>query len=141
MSTLKRFSIAIEESLLGELERMVSKTKDSIGAVLARREGLNEAGDPRLVGFRPVDRKLSLTAGAHFIGTGKVAVAANDEGYLSSVAYSPNLGHYIGLGFLNNGAERMGETIRAVNLLGKSDIEVEVVSPHFIDPEGGRLHV
>ena len=123
------------------MARMVSKTKDSIGSVLSRRDGLNEGNAPRLVGFQPVDRAAPLTSGAHLIGKGNPAIAEHDEGYLTSVVYSPNLGHYIGLGFLEDGETRMGETLRAVNLLGKTDIEVEVVSPHFIDPEGGRLRV
>jgi sarcosine oxidase subunit alpha len=29
--------------------------------------------------------------------------------------------------------------MRAVNLLAGTDTEIEIVSPHFIDPEGERL--
>ena len=49
------------------------------------------------------------------------------------------LGSDIALGYLKNGAARMGERMRVVNLLNKTDVEVEIVSPHFIDPEGSRL--
>jgi sarcosine oxidase subunit alpha len=31
--------------------------------------------------------------------------------------------------------------VRAVNLLKGSDVKVEIVSPHFVDPEGERLRV
>ena len=58
---------------------------------------------------------------------------------MSSVAFSPTLGHSIGLGFIKNGAERIGEVVRAVNLVRGQDIEVEIVSPHFVDPAGERL--
>ena len=119
--------------------RMVSKKKDSIGSLLSEREGLSGEDGLRLVGFRPVDRASPLTAGAHFIARGNDAVAANDEGYMTSVAFSPSLGHAIGLGLLRNGGNRLGEIVRAVNLLGDTDVEVEVVSPHFVDPEGDRL--
>ncbi|MDJ0968321.1 MAG: sarcosine oxidase subunit alpha family protein [Kiloniellales bacterium] len=119
--------------------RMVSKKKDCIGNVLSERPGLNAADDLRLVGFVPLDRGAQLTAGAHFIAQGAAAVAAEDQGYMTSVAYSPNLGHAIGLGLIKNGAERIGEKVRAVDLIRDADIEVEIVSPHFVDPEGERL--
>jgi len=118
---------------------MVSKKKDCIGNVLSEREVLNREDGPRLVGFRPVDRHQSLSAGAHFVAAGREATTQNDDGWMTSVAFSPSLGHSIGLGFLKRGEARMGETVRAVDLLRGGDIEVEVVSPHFIDPEGERL--
>jgi sarcosine oxidase subunit alpha len=118
---------------------MVSKKKDGIGSTLSEREGLNRVDGLVLVGFRPVDPARSLTAGSHFIESGAPADAANDQGYMTSVAFSPSLGHSIGLGFLKNGAARKGEVLRAVNPLKNEEVEVEVVSPHFIDPEGERL--
>ena len=39
----------------------------------------------------------------------------NDQGWMSSVAYSPSLGHSIGLGFIKRGHERMGEIVRAMS--------------------------
>ena len=121
------------------LGRMVSKKKDSIGNVASRREGLTLPDGLALVGFRPVDRSRSLAAGAHFIGLGREAVAANDEGYMTSVAFSPILGHSIGLGLIARGSERIGERVRAVDLLRGGDVEVEICPPHFVDPEGERL--
>lgn len=121
------------------MSKMVSKKKDSIGSLLSEREGLNEPEALKLVGFRPVTRSESFTAGSHLIGKGSIADAAHDEGYLTSVAYSPNLGHTIGLGFLKKGDERKGEILRAVNPVEGVETEVEVVSAHFIDPEGERL--
>lgn len=119
--------------------RMVSQTKDSIGAVLSRREGLMREDALRLVGFRPLNNQDPLKAGAHFIAGTNPEAATHDEGYMTSVAYSPNLGHAICLGFLKDGGNRLGETLRAVNPLGGDSVAVEVVSPHFIDPQGERL--
>ncbi|MEZ5911047.1 MAG: sarcosine oxidase subunit alpha family protein [Paracoccaceae bacterium] len=119
--------------------KMVSKKKDCIGNTLSEREGLNRDDALNLVGFRPVHRNEVFAAGSHLINTGDEANAANDQGYLTSVAFSPNLGHTIGLGFLKNGAARLGEVMRAVNPVQDAEISVEVVSPHFIDPEGERL--
>jgi glycine cleavage system aminomethyltransferase T len=118
---------------------MVNKKKDSIGSTLSEREGLNRPDALCLVGFRPVNHADNFAAGSHLIGKDDLANAANDQGYLTSVAYSPNLGHTIGLGFLKDGANRKGETLRAVNPVQNAETLVEVVSAHFIDPEGDRL--
>jgi sarcosine oxidase subunit alpha len=121
------------------LGKMVSKKKDSIGMALSQREELVREDGLRLVGVRPVDPAATLKAGSHFIAMGKEPVAANDDGWLTSVVHSPHLGHAIALGYLKNGAARLGERMRAVNLMAKTEVEVEIVSPHFIDPEGKRL--
>ncbi len=121
------------------MDRMVSKKKDSIGVILSRREALAKEDGLRLVGFQPVSRGESFPAGAHLIAGDALAIAANDEGYITSVAFSPELGHTIGLGFLRKGNARIGETLRAVNPVENSETAVEVVSPHFIDPTGERL--
>ncbi|MBL4732162.1 MAG: sarcosine oxidase subunit alpha family protein [Rhizobiaceae bacterium] len=123
------------------MERMVSKKKDCIGNVLSERPGLNREDGLSLVGFQPVDRKLELKAGAHFVAKGNPANTENDEGWMSSVAFSPILGHSIGLGFIKRGHERIGEIVQAADPLRSRNIEVEIVSPHFIDPEGERLRV
>ena len=121
------------------LGKMVSAKKDAIGRVLSAREGMVDAHGYRLVGVRPVDPQDHLTAGSHFIATGKDPVAVNDGGWLTSVVHSPHLGHHIALGYLKNGDTRLGERLRAVNLLAGTETEIEIVSPHFIDPEGERL--
>ena len=65
----------------------------------------------------------------------------NDMGWMTSTAFSPSLGHSIGLGFIARGQEREGDIVRAFDAVRGKDIEVEIVSPHFIDPEGERLRV
>ncbi|SEM22108.1 sarcosine oxidase subunit alpha [Roseovarius tolerans] len=119
--------------------RMVSRKKDCIGNVLSQRPEMLREDAVKLVGFRPVDRATGLIAGSHFIGQGDAATMENDQGWMSSVAYSPSLGHSIGLGFLKRGDARMGEILRAVSPVHGREMEVEVVSAHFIDPDGERL--
>ncbi len=123
------------------LERMMSKRKDFIGRALAQRPALLAPDRPALVGLRPVDLTSRLRAGAHFIPLGATETIANDQGWMSSVAYSPTLGHWIGLGFLAGGLARLGETIRACDPLRGESVEVAVVPPCQIDPEGERLRV
>ncbi len=121
--------------------RMVSKKKDCIGKTLSERQGLNREDGFTLMGFRPVNLEDNLKAGAHFIAKGKEATTENDEGWITSVAYSPGLGHSVALGFIKRGDERVGEIIQAADPLRGENIEVEIISPHFIDPEGERLRV
>lgn len=121
------------------LGRMLSSKKDFIGRVLAQRPALIDADRPTLVGLRPVDRKARLYAGAHFLTAGTEVKLENDQGYMTSVAYSPMLGHWIGLGLLARGSQRLGERIRAYDALRSADLDVEVVSSAFFDPEGARL--
>jgi sarcosine oxidase subunit alpha len=119
--------------------KMVSTNKDSIGAVLSRRDGLNAPDALRLVGLRPVDHTKPVPAGAHLMTKGSPVDAAHDQGYVTSACYSPNLGHAIALAFLKSGDTRMGETLRLVSPLTGVAHDVEVVSAHFVDPEGERL--
>jgi sarcosine oxidase subunit alpha len=122
------------------LGRMMSARKDYIGRVMAGRPAFTAPERWRLVGLRPVARAARLRAGAHFIPVGAEAVAANDQGYMTSVAFSPVLGHWIGLGLLNRGHERHGERLRAYDPVRNGDVEVEVVDPVFYDQDGERLH-
>jgi sarcosine oxidase subunit alpha len=121
------------------LGRMVSKKKDSIGNILSEREHLVREDCLNLVGFKPVDKTKGLQAGAHFVATDNEPIMQNDEGWMTSVCHSPNLGYSIGLGFIKSGSKRFGETVTAVDLLRGNTMDVVIVSPHFIDPEGERL--
>jgi sarcosine oxidase subunit alpha len=121
------------------LGRMMSAQKDYIGRVLAARPGLSAPDRPALVGVKPSRPDAKLGAGAHFLPLGAQPSLANDEGFISSVTFSPMPGHWIGLGFLKRGRDRMGEKVRAYSPLTGSDLEVEVTSPVFYDPDGKRL--
>ncbi|MFT5650540.1 MAG: heterotetrameric sarcosine oxidase alpha subunit [Yoonia sp.] len=119
--------------------RMVSKIKDSIGSTLSEREGLNRENDLRQVGIKPVNPADPVPAGGHLMNATGPVDAAHDQGYATSAAFSPSMGHMIALGFLKDGANRMGERMRLVSPLTGVDTEVEITSAHFIDPKGERL--
>jgi sarcosine oxidase subunit alpha len=121
------------------MARMVSTAKDSIGARLSQRPGLNEEDALVLVGLLPLDRADKLTAGGHLMSANGPVDASHDQGYVTSACYSPVLEHMIALGFLKDGANRTGERLRLVSPLTDLTVEVEVVSPHFVDPEGVRM--
>ena len=117
---------------------MVSAKKDCIGKTAAERPGLMDDDREQLVGLRPAGAVRELTAGAHLFTQGDEAVRVNDQGYVTSVGYSPTLGTFLGLGFLRRGQARMGEVVRMVDHLRGVEAQVEVVNPVFFDPEGAR---
>ena len=120
------------------MEKMVSKKKDSIGAILSGREALVAEDGLCLVGLQALNG-TDVTAGSHLFAVGTPVDAKHDQGYVTSAAYSPHLEASIGLGFITNGAARHGEIVRAMNPLQGRSAELKIVSPHFIDPEGDRL--
>jgi len=122
------------------LGRMVSQKKDAMGVVMSRREGL--AGDRRrLVGLAPETKSGKVTAGAHLFTEGAEQTMETDQGWITSACYSPHVGSMIGLGYLEDGDSRLGEIIIAANPLEGESQRLRVVSPHFVDPEGGRQRV
>ncbi|OWU84424.1 sarcosine oxidase subunit alpha [Oceanicola sp. 22II-s10i] len=118
---------------------MMSSKKDYIGRAAATREGLLDSERERLVGLKPVGAVKQLTAGAHLFAEDAEPVRENDEGYVTSVGYSPTLGHFIALGFLKGGPDRYGERVRFVDHLRGIDTICEVCPPCFFDPEGERV--
>jgi len=121
--------------------KMLSAKKDFIGRFMAARPALADPARPSLVGLRPLDREDRIRAGAHLIPKDAEPVASNDQGYVTSIAFSPSLGHWLGLGLLARGGERHGEIVRAFDPVRGGDVLVEVRPPCFIDPEGERLRV
>ncbi|MFL4470205.1 sarcosine oxidase subunit alpha family protein [Tateyamaria armeniaca] len=119
--------------------RMLSQKKDFIGKTMAQRPGFLAAGRERLVGMKPVGPVKQLTAGAHIYLDGEEPVRAHDQGYVTSVAFSPTFGHFLGLGFVQDGLTRHGEVLNMVDHLRGIQTRVELCDPVFFDPEGGRI--
>ncbi len=121
------------------MQRTVSDKKDCIGKTMSQRPGLMDAERPQLVGLRPVETAQELSGGAHLYDQGAEAIRTNIQGYVTSVAYSPTLGHMIAQAFVARGAARMGEVIRFVDAVRGLEAEVEICAPVFVDPEGERV--
>ena len=121
------------------MERMVSAKKDCIGKTMAARPGLTGDDREQLVGIRPVGDVRQITAGAHLFRVGDKATRENDQGYVTSVGFSPALGTNLALAFLRGGRARHGERVRMVDHLRQVETLCEVTPPVALDPEGGRL--
>ena len=122
------------------LAKMMSTRKDYIGRALASRPGLMGPDRWGLVGLKPMDRDARIVAGAHLLPIGEAVTTSNDLGYVTSAAFSPALGHWVGLGLLAGGVAGVGRRVRLVDLLRSIELDVEVCEPVFYDPAGERLH-
>jgi glycine cleavage system aminomethyltransferase T len=75
-----------------------------------------------------------------------ILFAATDEikghgrGYITSVTWSTELNKFIALGLYQGGLKHEGEEIIAAFPLKNEQARLKIVSPHFIDKEGARLH-
>jgi sarcosine oxidase subunit alpha len=119
------------------LDRMMKKRGDFIGRALATRPGLTDPARPRLVGIRPVERGARLRAGAHLVEPG----AARSLGWITSVTRAVELEGWIGLAMLAGGTGRIGTRMQASSPLHRETIDIEIVSPHFVDAENERVRL
>ncbi len=117
------------------LGRMLKPRGDFIGRVLAGRPGLTDPSRPRLVGVMPSNRTTELRAGAHLVETG----TTKSLGWITSVTRSVELERWIGLALLSNPTQRIGTRLQAAFPLKNETTDVEIVSPHFVDPENVRV--
>ncbi len=119
--------------------RMVSKKKDCIGQTMAARPGLVDEDREQLVGLRPVGAVKQLVAGGHLFAPEDAPIRENDQGYITSVGFSPSLGEMRALGFLKHGRSRHGQKVKMVDHMRGIETLCEVTDPVAFDREGGRL--
>jgi sarcosine oxidase subunit alpha len=120
------------------MEKMLKKSGDFIGRVNAERPALADPGRPCLVGVRAVDPSFDnrLRGGAHLVES---FGAKESLGWVTAVTRSVELDRWIGLAMLRNGAERKGQRLYAAFPMKGESVEVEIVSPHQVDPENARV--
>lgn len=120
------------------LKRMLKKTGDYIGRVSAERPGLTAPNRPSLVGIRALtsDFDTRLRAGAHIIGARE---DSRSLGWVTSVTRSVELDHWIGLAMIEGGIDRRGQRLFAAFPMKSEVVEVEITSPHHVDPENTRV--
>ena len=123
------------------LDRMAKKDGGFIGAALRKRSALEDESRPVLVGFVSVNPREEIKAGSlpHSAGSGAGGLGDGGEGWISSAAWSPELGGYVALGFLRDGARREGEVLCCANPLGGVEVRARVSRPCMVDAEGGRM--
>jgi methylglutamate dehydrogenase subunit C len=121
------------------LGKMASKEKPYIGKELRFRENLQSAERWSLVGLELMEPDKKLRGGAIlFASTDEIK--GHGRGYITSVTWSTELNKFIALGLYSGGLKHEGEDIIAAFPLKNEQVRLKIVSPHFIDKEGNRLH-
>ena len=121
------------------LEKMASTKKSYIGSAMRKRGILDSEDREQLVGFFPVNKNQTFDAGT--IVCEKNNLKGFGIGRITSVTHSPELGHWIGIGFVKGGkAKWENTTLIGSDPVRHKQMELVVVSPHMIDPEGKRMH-
>jgi sarcosine oxidase subunit alpha len=118
------------------LDGFASSKKPFVGSVLRGRSVLNDPARPTLVGLS-ISGPQSALAGSLIYAKGQTT-EGHGEGWVSSSTYSPALGRNIALALIQNGSNRIGEDVQAVNHLGNQTLKATIVSAHFFDPKGER---
>lgn len=118
---------------------LMSTSKDFIGRRLSQRPALRDPDRPQLVGLIPLDTKARLRAGAQIIESPRPATITPMVGHVSSMTYSPVLGHDIALGFVKGGRARIGQTVYAAFPMRNEVTPVRIAASAFYDPEGARF--
>ena len=117
-------------------QRMLKKSGDFVGRSLAARPGLTAADRLQLVGVRPVDRGRRLRNGMHLLAPeGRSA----SLGYITSSTPSVELEGWVGLALLADGRQRIGTRLVGTSPIHAETTELEIVSPHMLDPENTRV--
>jgi sarcosine oxidase subunit alpha len=121
------------------LGRMAARDKPYVGKELRFREKYQTPDRWSLIGIELVEPDKRLRGGA-------ILFAATDEikghgrGYVTSVTWSTGLKKFIALGLYQGGLKHEGEEIICAFPLKNELVRARIVSPHFIDRVGARLH-
>ena len=128
--------VTIDDAGLG---KMASTKKSYIGSAMRKRGVLNADDREILVGFFPINEKETFNAGT--IVCEKDNIKGQGVGRITSVTHSPELGHWIGIGFVKGGLEKWKDiTLIGADPIRNKQMQIKVVSPHMIDPEGKRMY-
>ncbi|MEM8750699.1 MAG: sarcosine oxidase subunit alpha family protein [Pseudomonadota bacterium] len=117
---------------------MVSTKKNFVGSVLLSRETFKAEDRLQLVAIKSIDGQR-IRGGSHLV-KGSKDNPGRSEGNTTSTCFSPELNTYMSLALLEGGSARHGEKMFAANPVRGAHVAVEVISPHIVDPDGGRMH-
>ncbi|MCA0012953.1 sarcosine oxidase subunit alpha [Mesorhizobium sp. B292B1B] len=121
------------------LDWMLSKKKPFIGSAMMDREGLISPDRLELVGLVALDNR-PLNGGAHIVEELDESNPHGSIGHITACCYSPALGKHIALALVKGGKARHGSRAHVSDPLRNRFGPVEIVSNHFYDPDGSRMH-
>ena len=121
------------------LDGLVSKKKDFIGKNSLDKEAFTLENRQKIVGLVPTDRKSSIPEGSHLVENEKAKIPNPKLGHVSSSCWSVENNNPFSLAIVNDGKNMIGKKLFAVSPLKNTSIEVEIISSHYVDPEGKRV--
>ena len=121
------------------LEGMLSQKKDFIGKRSLNRKAFTENNREQIVGVVPVDKKTSIPEGSYLVENAKASFPNPKLGHVSASCWSVEYDNPFSLAIIKDGKNKKGEKLFAVSPLKNKIIPVEIVSQHYVDPEGKRV--
>ena len=121
------------------LEGMLSQKKDFIGKRSLTRKAFTENDREKIVGVVPIDKKTSIPEGSYLVENDKANFPNPKLGHVSASCWSVEYDNPFSLAIIKDGKNKKGEKLFAVSPLNNMIIPVEIVSQHYVDPEGKRV--
>ena len=118
------------------MQRMLKKSTDFIGRTLSQRGGMAAPERLQLVGVRPLDAARRLRNGSQLVASDAAAVSL---GFVTSSTPSVEHNGWVGLALLADGHRLLGRRLIARSPIHNEQTDIEIVSPHHLDP--GNLRV
>jgi len=115
---------------------MLKKHGDFIGRTLSQRPGLTAPDRLQLVGVRSLERRHRLRNGLQLVTP---QARATSLGYVTSSTPSVESDGWVGLALVAGGRRRLGERLIGTSPVHDETVEIEIVSPHMLDPENLRV--
>ena len=99
---------------------------------------------PRLLavdneGVVPVDKITSIPEGSYIVKDPKAKLPNPKLGHVSASCWSVEYDNPFSLAIIKDGKNMIGQKLFAMSPLKNKTIPVEIVSSHYVDPEGKRV--
>jgi Glycine cleavage system T protein (aminomethyltransferase) len=118
---------------------MLSKKKDFIGKRSLNKKAFLDPRRNKIVGVVPVDKKTMIPEGSHLVINHNAGLPNPKLGHISASCWSVEYNNPFSLAILQDGKKMIGEKLFAVSPLKNTNIQVEIVSSHYVDPKGSRV--
>ena len=121
------------------LEGLVSKKKDFIGKRSLSRSAFTKPDREKIVGVVPLDKTTSIPEGSYIVKDPKAKLPNPKLGHVSASCWSVEYDNPFSLAIIKDGKNMIGQKLFAMSPLKNKTIAVEIVSSHYVDPEGKRV--
>ena len=122
----------------GRLVGDAARAEDDLARVLQRARDARLRADA-LAALVALDNR-ALTGGAHIVEKADPENPRGSIGHVTAACFSPELGKHIGLALVQGGKKRHGTRAYISDPVRNRFGPVEIVSHHFVDPDGSRMH-